>query len=340
MTQVRPMLAASKYKKAGDLWGPAHEAIVARHLSEDGFLIVEPKWDGFRFIHHDGIPMSRSGEPLANHALQRFVTDHPELAGIDGELLPGGKYTDASFRLGMSQLRSRDGAGEMTVAYYDCIREPKLEYLERLELAASILGRDQQEPVCEKPVTFEGDGYSVTFVQCPYVVVTTMEQLFEAEAEFIAAKYEGAIVRRPRLPYKYNRATVLGGELVKMKRGRPSYDARVEGYEEGEQNTNEAQTSALGFTKRSSHKEGRVPNGRLGALIIRWVNGPYVGKTQKVGVFRGLSHGDLMALLTEAKDGKLEGRYCEVSVDGATGGYELARCPVWLRWRDASEFPA
>lgn len=324
------MLAASKYRDAGDLWSPVHETIVERHFEEDGWMIMEPKWDGFRMVHHNGIPMSRSGEPLANHAIQRFVTDNPQLAGIDGELLPGGKYTDASFRLGMSQLRSRDGDGQMTVVYYDCIREPGLPYLDRMGLATKLVGNMYQ--------TFEGDGYSVTLVACPWIRVESLEDIYTTEAEYVAAGYEGGILRRINKPYKYNRATALGGELVKIKRGRQSYDARVIGYEEGESNQNEAETSALGFTKRSTHKENRIPNGRLGALRIEWVNGPYTGKIQKVGVFRNLGHEDLALLLKRCQAGEIVGDYCEVSVDGATGGYELARCPVWIRWRDASEF--
>jgi ATP-dependent DNA ligase len=328
--RVRPMLAASKYQKAGDLWAPKHEAIVEKHLATDQYMIMEPKWDGFRMLHHEGIPMSRSGEPLANEALQQFVADTPQLAGIDGELLPGGKYSDASFRTGMSQLRTRDGNGEMTIVFYDCILKPNWPYMDRLGLAVQLIGEESH--------TFEGDGYSVTLQMCPYVYVASLDEIYEQEAKYIEAGYEGGILRRINVPYKYNRATALGGELVKIKRGRNAacYDAIVEGFEEGMQNGNEATESALGFTKRSSHKDNLIPNGRLGALHIRWVNGPYEGKRQKVGVFRGLSHEDL-ADLWETRD-SLIGDYCEVSVDGATGGYDVGRCPVWLRWRPKEEF--
>ena len=331
MVEIRPMLAASKYQKAGDLWGPKHMAIVERHLEEDGHLIVEPKWDGFRMVHHNGMPMSRSGESLANQAVQRFVLDNPQLAGIDGELLPGHKYSPEDFRHGMSQLRSADGHGDNTIVYYDSTTYPNAVYLDRLKTA-------EHANDGYKDKLYEGEGYRIWLRQCPYTRVETMEQLFEAESVYTQLTGEGAIVRRPFAPYKYNRATALGGELTKMKRGRPSYDAKVIGYEEGLQNLNEAQTSALGFTKRSSHQDNLVPNGRLGCLHIRWVNGPYEGKEQKVGVFRGLTHEDLRILLAEAHNGTVVGRYCEVSVDAASGGYELGRCPVWLRWRPKEEF--
>jgi hypothetical protein len=72
----------------------------------------------------------------------------------------------------------------------------------------------------------------------------------------------------------------------------------------------------------------------LGSISLELLDGS--NSKCDCGVFRGLSHSDLRTLWEERES--LPGRYCEVSVDPITGGYDTARTPVWLRWRDASEF--
>lgn len=322
---VRPMLAASKYREAGDLWGPKHEEIVQGHLDKDGYLIMQPKWDGFRMLHYQGIPMSRSGISLTNLRLQQFVREHPEFEGLDGEILPGHRYAASDFRKAMSQLRSGDGAGDMTFVFYDKFDIPEFGYPYRRQKALEQVG-DMTRLV-------EGDGYAVILMECPQVPVTSLEEIYDEEARLIGLNHEGGITRRHNRQYKFNRSTALGGELTKVKR-RNTVDAIVRGYKQRYENHNEATQSALGFTKRSAHKAGKVPVEMLGALELELLDGS--GTLTDCGVFRGLTHGDLGALWTERET--LTGRYCEVSVDGASGGYDSARCPVWLRWRDASEF--
>lgn len=328
---IRPMLAAQKYREAGDLWGPKHEAIVQEHIAADGYLIIQPKWDGFRMLHYGGIPMSRSGKPLANALLQKFVRDHPELEGLDGEILSGHRYDETSFRAGMSQIRSSSGAGDMTLVYYDKFDSPN-GYMGRRAQARALVCGDAELAF---PRSYEGDGYNVLLIECPQKVVSSLDEIYAYEQECLAQGFEGAIVRRVTRKYKHNRATALGGELVKVKR-RETYDAIVVGYEERLQNGNEAKTSELGFTVRSAHQENLIPTGMLGALQIRFVDGPFAGVQQKVGVFRGLTHTDLRALWQERET--LCGRYLEVSIDPAGGGYDSGRCPVFIKWRPKEEF--
>ena len=45
-------------------------------------------------------------------------------------------------------------------------------------------------------------------------------------------------------------------------------EARIIGFEEQEENTNEKQTNELGRSKRSSCKAGKVGKGTLGSLIV------------------------------------------------------------------------
>lgn len=329
---VRPMLAAQKQREAGDLWGPRHEALVEAQLKEDGYLIMQPKWDGFRMLHTGEMAMSRSGKPLANSALQSFVRDNPRFAGMDGEVFPGHHYHPEAFREGMSEIRSGGGSGDIMIVAYDYYTQGTFNYPARRNHLEAAFGLSVDKPVvCAHP---EGL-YNVHILLCPQIEVRSLDEIYAEEARLLALKFEGGILRRWNRQYKFGRATALGGELVKVKR-RESYDAIVIGYEERLQNGNEAKTSELGYTTRSAHQENLIPTGMLGALRIRIVNGPLEGVEQKVGVFRGLSHTDLRTLW-ESKE-TLEGRYLEVSVDPATGGYDAARCPVFLRWRSKDEF--
>lgn len=330
---IRPMLAAREFRK-GDLWTPEHEKVVEQHITTDGYLIVQPKWDGFRLLMDGNVARSRSWKPQANEALQKFAQSYQAMGlnfnGLDGEVFTGHNYHSEAFRSSMSDMRAAGGSGNIMIAAYDYFRDTNFGYTARRDHLRSAM--DFRDDVVQDVI---GDGFHVKLLLTPQVEARTLEEIYNAETMYIGLGFEGAIVRRPHSGYKYNRATAIGGELVKVKR-RENHDAQVIGYEERLYNANEATTSELGYTTRSSHKENLLPTGMLGVLLIRWVNGPFKGVEQKVGVFRGLTHTDLRNLWNERES--LMDRYCEVSVDGATGGYDAARQPVWLRWRQADEF--
>lgn len=326
MTQIRPMLAAQKYRSAGDLWSPAHEQVVLQHLAADGFLIMQPKIDGMRCVLLDGIARSRSFKPLGNSALQTFAHELPQYNGLDGEVFSGHDYDPTSFRKSMSGVRASSGDRNLSIVLFDHIPSGHLSYMHRYGYLEGIVGKSGERSI-------EADPYHVKLMVCPQIRVKSLDEIYREEERLLADGWEGGIIRRWTKPYKFNRATALGGELVKVKR-RDYVDAKVVGYEQRYENQNEAKTSELGYTTRSSHKEGKVPLEMVGALHLELLDGSNT-KT-KCGVFRGLGHDDLRALWQERET--LPGRYCEVSVDKATGGYDSARTPVFIRWRDASEF--
>jgi DNA ligase-1 len=325
MTQLRPMLAAQKYREAGDLWGPLHEKVVQAHLDADEHLIMQPKIDGMRCMFNQGVPRSRSWKPLANQALQQFAAEYAtELQNLDGEVVPGHVYGAGSFREAMSDIRSAGGSNAFTFFAFDMFGN-SLGYEARRELLEKHI--EQYGGVISSPK------FNAKIVLCPQKLVFSLEDIYEEEARLLAEGWEGGIIRRRDTPYKFGRSTALGGALVKVKR-RNTVDAIVTGYEQRYENQNEAKVSELGYTTRSQHKDGKVPLEMVGALHLRLLDGS--NTETKCGVFRGLGHDDLRALWKERET--LSGRHCEVSVDSATGGYDSSRCPVWLRWRNASEF--
>jgi DNA ligase-1 len=88
------------------------------------------------------------------------------------------------------------------------------------------------------------------------------------EAAMLEAGYEGLILRDPLSPYKYGRASMKQGWMLKLKRFQDD-EAEIIGVQEMMHNANEAKRDELGRTKRSSAKAGLVGTGLMGALHVR-----------------------------------------------------------------------
>lgn len=324
--KVRPMLAAQKYRKAGDLWSPLHEGVVEQHLKEDGFLWMQPKIDGMRTCFDEGVARSRSWKPLGNKYLQAFAKQTDlQMDGIDGEVVSGHIYDPTIFKVSMSGIRAEEGSPEFSIYMFDNMYMGGRKYSVR---KASLMTRIEGSTRI-----FEGPNYSAKLIVCPTFQVTSLDEIYRKEAELVEAGWEGGIIRRDPLPYKFGRSTALGGELVKLKR-RQTSEAVVTGYFPWEENQNEATISPLGYTVRSAHQDGKVALERLGGWTCHLLENPSV--TFKVGSMRGVTHTD-RDRLWQNRDAHI-GDIFEFSHDGYGGGYEAPRTPIWLRWRSKTEF--
>lgn len=324
MPKFGPMLAAQKYQQPQDLWTPKHEALVLKHLATDGFLIVQPKYDGMRVLIDEGRPMSRSWTPWTHIPMQRWARDHSDLLqGWDGEVIPGHAYDPTIFRSAMSGIRSAGGSETFTFYLFDNW-DPSWagkRYIDRYEAA-----RHDFE---QHGIFREGDGYHAQVVLVPSYKVESLEGIYAHEVDFLAQGFEGAIIRRPFSGYKYGRSTAVGGELVKIKRFK-DFEAVIVGYNEAEQNTNELTTSALGYAKRSAHQAGKVGKGYLGSFECHRLGDP--SNTFAIGVFKGWTIEDRRRLW-EARE-RLPGLIIKCKEQEASGGYDKARTPVFDGFRD------
>ena len=93
-------------------------------------------------------------------------------------------------------------------------------------------------------------------------------ELLALEEKYLAQGLEGAMLRRMDGPYHMGRATLKSGILSKLKRFSDA-EATVIGFEELMRNENVAEKNAFGRTKRGQGKDGLVPAGTLGSLIVR-----------------------------------------------------------------------
>lgn len=324
----RPMLADNK---------KVTQEQIQRHLDECGFLIGQPKIDGMRsLIDEECIPRSRSGKEHKNIYLRAFARHHPSLRGADGELVSGLQYDPTSFRASMSGIRSEVGSPEFTFYVFDF-------YLgdiaaQNYDVRRSHL-RDRVANLIPDPdvgsvITAQDSNiaYHAKLVMCPQQPLYSLEEVNAYDEENIKNGWEGTMLRRPDRPYKYNRSTNVGGELIKLKQ----YDddeAVVVGCYPWERNDNEATTDVRGYTVRSAHQGNKIAMDRLGGFHCELLRDRSV--KFDIGVFRGWSHGDRDRLWT-IRD-SLVGRILKFKHQGYGGGYDCPRTPVGLGWRDADD---
>lgn len=217
--------------------------------------LAQPKIDGVRAINMTGTLTGRSLKKHANqHVTELFSKDIYK--GLDGEMAANGELHPDLCRLTSSALSTITGFPYVLWHLFDYVTEetrnlPYLERYERLVLFTRELGH-------------EGSQLRVV----PSYCCSSLSELLTWDNRWLELGYEGTIVRGPMGLHKEGRSTVREGGLLRIKR---PIDAEAEVLEiiEGDTNTNEAQINELGLQFRTSHQEGKVPNGMVGAMICR-----------------------------------------------------------------------
>jgi DNA ligase-1 len=217
-------------------------------------MLASPKIDGIRCTVWGGVAFSRSLKPIPN----AFVTETIRAAALpdvlDGELVVGPEQAKDVYRRTTSGVMSRDGEPDFTFWVFDVVRQGESAAYRQARLQAIGLALPAWCRVL------------------PQKLVSSMAELDEFEAECLTQGFEGVILRHPDGVYKHGRSTAKEGLLLKVKRYVDS-EAEVVGVEELMHNANSAFENELGYTARSTAKEGLVPAGVLGALICRTVKG-------------------------------------------------------------------
>lgn len=239
MELIKPMLAA-----------PADES----ELRAMRFpVLASAKLDGVRAtcIRRDGKPLlvSRKLIAIPNPYVQAMF-GREEYVGLDGELCVG-NWTDKNLMQQTTSGTMREYGEPDTVSWavfdkWD-IRDV---YGKRAAVAKSMCRPEQK------------------VIWLSQHLIRNYDELLAQEEAYLAAGYEGLIIRSPQGPYKFGRSTVKQGWLLKMKRFTDG-EAIVLGAIEQMTNNNEATTDNTGHTKRSSHAAGKSAAGVLGALTVR-----------------------------------------------------------------------
>lgn len=214
-------------------------------------VYASPKIDGVRAALIDGQLTSRSGKPIRNHYTQRFF-QNKGLDGLDGELIVGEPTAKDAFRRTTSAVMSYDGCPRVDWYVFDCI-EQDVRYADRLGRLRTFL----KEP--STPTNVHLVEQKVVRNEC---------ELLDYERSCLAEGFEGVMLRSPNGMYKQGRSTVKEGILLRLKRFEDS-EAIVLEVVQQLHNQNEPVINELGYTARSTKKEGMIPAGVLGALVVR-----------------------------------------------------------------------
>jgi DNA ligase 1 len=226
---TRPMLAGT-VKDIGQLKYP---------------LLGTPKLDGIRCLIIKGKAVSRNFKPIPNVYTRNWLEKNLP-SGADGELILRGN----SFQAVESAVMSE--AGEPDVFYYvfdrvvDSLKEP---YHERIKHLYDLKDIDRCHLVLPKLLNNE-------------LEVLAFEEMC------LADDYEGVMLRCIDGPYKCGRSTLNEHYLLKLKRFEDA-EATVLDFLEKMHNTNEAKEDAFGHSKRSSHKDNKIPANTLGSLVVQ-----------------------------------------------------------------------
>lgn len=208
------------------------------------------KIDGVRAVVINGVLMSRTMKPIPNKYTQELF-GRKLFEGLDGELVVGDAFDHNCMQHTMSGVMSFEGQPNVTWHIFDKWNESGC-YHERARMAKAYAG------IPEYP--------TVTWIS--HKLINNYEELAIYEEQALNLGYEGIMLRSLSGPYKQGRSTLREGYLLKVKRFDDD-EAEVIGYTEQMHNDNEATTDARGYTKRSTHAEGKRAAGTLGALQVR-----------------------------------------------------------------------
>lgn len=238
MTAIRPMLSATI--------DPLVDPNVFSKLRFP--LYGSPKLDGIRAISIGGQLLSRSGKPIPSVQARNMFS---HFNGLDGELIYDHPTITNVYNITQSYVMSRfkeakkDGHPCLRFYVFDRVNDKAFD--ERL---ASLPA---------------GDEWLIPVKQ---TLIHNIEELLKFEAECLNLGYEGIMLKEPYGPYKHGRSTFNEQYLMKLKRF-TEFEAPIVGFVEQMFNKNEPVIDALGYTERSTSKDGMFPADTLGKIIVR-----------------------------------------------------------------------
>lgn len=279
--------------------------------------LLSMKLDGIRCVKVDGKALSRKFKPIPNDFVRSWIEANlPD--GIDGEIMVAGK----TFNEIQSLIMSKDGEPDFEFYAFDLVSGDLRgrPYEERHEaLRAFVQDFEEAASLRESRLVFVN-----------HVPVVDAADVRSWEETYVAAGYEGVMLRDPGGPYKEGRSTAREEYLLKVKRWQDA-EGEVIGFEEQLRNENAAETNELGLTKRSTKKEGLVPAGTLGKFVVRDLA---TGATLHVGTGEGMTK----ELRKQIWDNQAQylGKLVTYKFQ-PSGMKELPRFPIWKGFRSSDD---
>jgi DNA ligase-1 len=216
-------------------------------------VLASPKLDGIRATVQGGKLLSRSLKPIPNLEMQK-LWGLKDLEGLDGEIIVGSPFGEGVFDRTRRAVMARAASAESAV-YHVFDRYDGFETGFAMRIANVVV------LLKDAPAHIE---------LVPHILVANQKALLAYEQKCLQKGYEGICVRDPSGVYKQGRSTLREGGLIAIKRFVDAEAVILATYEQQE-NTNEKTTDALGHSKRSAHKAGKVGKDTLGGFTVRFV---------------------------------------------------------------------
>ncbi|OHD23834.1 MAG: hypothetical protein A2Y38_17240 [Spirochaetes bacterium GWB1_59_5] len=198
----------------------AHPYDPGKHKLE-GSWAMEPKLDGLRMVVVDGKAYTRNGKEITScaHILKQLEGAGAEAYVLDGEVM-GAEFNETS-----GQVRKSEACETLVYHVFDCVnrsqwttRKTEEDFgLRRLDLE-ELLAHAQERAMPNVAMV-----QHFTLPKNP-----TVEDIFLARDKFIAAGYEGIMLKNLHAPYCFKRTS----DLLKVKDFHDA-DGRVVGTFEG-----------------------------------------------------------------------------------------------------------
>lgn len=244
MIQTRALLAATL--------DPLNDPFVLNKIRFPVFC--SPKLDGIRALSINGRLLSRSGKLIPSKQAQTMFSHFNKL---DGELIYDSPTIPNVYNITQSFVMS--------------IAKPALDKNNQPLLRYYVFDRVTEDPYKVRYDSLpSGDNWLKTLEQ---TYITHLDDLLAYEEKCLLEGYEGIMIRSIEGPYKHGRATLNDQILMKLKRF-SEFEAPIIGFEEQYTNLNTPIIDDLGYTERSTSKEGLVPADTLGAIIVDYQGEP------------------------------------------------------------------
>jgi len=279
-------------------------------------VLASSKLDGIRAIMTKDGPQSRSGKLIPSKHVQKLFKDavkaHPELVGLDGELIVGEPNAKDVFRVTTSAVMAQDKTPDFKYFVFD--------YLGK---GASLPFKDRYSAILKLQMKLPS-----WVVILPQIDVPDAQHLAEVEEAVVGMGFEGLIIRDPTAPYKHGRSSAKEGILLKVRRFKDS-EAVIIGATEEMENQNVATKDAFGRTERATLQENLVGKNALGAWVVRDL---VTKKEFQIGTGYTRDEREHMWRNRRSLVGKIvKYRYFEVGVK------DLPRFPVFQGFRDKKD---
>ena len=215
---------------------------------------VTPKIDGIRSLKQQQM-LSRTFKPIRNSVMNKLLSELlPE--GADGEIC----IDDSTFQATTSAVMTGHKVYDEKFSYYwfdYVVDDPLKSYTDRVN--------DMKKYVDDHPHILEHE--QVKIIPLFPIEINNIDELSRYEREVLAKGFEGVMIRRPDGKYKFGRSTLKEGILLKMKQFKDA-EATIISMSPRLKNTNAKSKDNFGYSKRSTHKSGKVEEETMGSIEV------------------------------------------------------------------------